>query len=305
MSEEVRGRRDIVLYLLQRFGWGLLVIWLVLSATWVMVQLKPERSGGLGGPGASPESSPSLLTQYLTWVGDYLTLNWGQSVLETWATAAPVTLAYLLPSLIFATLIGVGLATYGAVRPGGLIDRFVSGLSYMGVSVPTFVIAELTILIGIKQLGIYRVYNPNSQLLAYENVVGFTLPAAILTVSLVGIVARYSRNESLSHLNREFVKTAKSKGAGRLRLAAHVFRNAWLALAQLLFSETVGLLFLGTIVLEQVFSLPGIASAIFQGFQEPNEPLVISAALVAVVIGVIGTWIQDIGRVFLMPVDDQ
>lgn len=298
----IRGSREIALYLARRFLWGVSVIWLVLSVTWFMVQLKPARSGGFGGPGAQPEGpQPSLLSEYLSWVGDYLTLQWGEGVIQTWMTAGPVTLAYLLPAMLFAAIIGVGLATYGAMRPGGWIDRFVSALSYTGVSVPTFVLAEGVLVIGVERLGIYTIYRPDEPLLAVENVIGLGVPATLMLISLVGIIARYARNESLSHLNKEFVKTARAKGATRLRMAAHVFRNAWLALAQVMFSETVGLIFLGTIVLEVALSIPGMGRRVFAAFQAPDGPLIISAVLVAVIVGVLGTWLQDIGRVFLFP----
>lgn len=299
---DVRGSRDVGRFLAVRFIWGLSVIWLALSFTWLMVQLRPTTRGPLGGsPGGSGETDPDLLTAYLTWLADYLTLQWGQGVIETWLSAGTVTLAYLLPAALLAALIGVGLATYGAIHPDGWIDRSVSALSYLGVSIPTFVLAEAILVIGVEQFGTYTVFRPNQPLLAIENVIGLMLPTALLAVLLLAVVARYARNESLSHLNKEFVKTARSKGAGRLRIAAHITRNAWLALAQVMFSETLGLVFLGTIVLEEAFSIPGIGVAVFRAFVAPDGPLIVSAVLVAVIVAVLGTWIQDIGRVFLMP----
>lgn len=297
---DLRGSRDVGTFLALRFIWGIVVMWLTLSLTWLLVQLRPTTQGSLGGsPGESGESD--VLMAYLTWVGDYLTLQWGEGVIETWLSAGSVTLAYLLPAALLAAVVGVGLATYGAIHPGGWIDRTVSGLSYLGVSVPTFVLAEGVIMVGIKHFKAYTIFRPDQPLFAIENVLGLSLPMSLLAILLLGVVARYTRNESLSHRNKEFVKTARSKGAGRVRIAIHITRNAWLALAQVMFSETLGLVFLGTIVLEEAFSIPGIGAAVFGAFVGTNGPLIVSAVLVAVIVAVLGTWMQDIGRAFLMP----
>lgn len=297
---QLHGREAVVRYLLGRLLWGTVIIWLVLSVTWLLVRIK-QSAGTTQSGRQGPLLQPDLLTQYSQWLWEYLTLQWGPNVVATWTSAAPVTLAYLVPSLLFAALIGVGLASYGSIYPGGWIDGLVSTLSYTGVSIPVFVLAEGFLVLGVKHFNIYTVFRPQQPLLALENVIGLAIPAGLLTLWLIGVMARYTRNESVSHLNKEFIKTARAKGASRLRLAVHVLRNAWLAVAQVMVSETIGLVFLGTIVLEEALSIPGIGKAVFEAFQDADGPLIISVVLVAVVIGVLGTLLQDIGRVFWMP----
>lgn len=297
---QLRGREAVVRYLAARVLWGTVIIWLVLSVTWLLVRIK-QAAGTTQSGRQGPLLEPDLLTQYLEWLWNYLVLQWGPNVVETWTSAAPVTLAYLVPSLLIAALVGVGLASYGAIHPGGWIDRFVSALSYAGVSIPVFVLAEGFLVLGVKQFNIYTIFRPQQPLLALENVIGLSIPTGLLTLWLIGVMARYTRNESVSHLNKEFMKTARAKGASRLRLAAHVLRNAWLAVAQVMVSETMGLIFLGIIVLESALSIPGIGQAVFQAFQDADGPLIISVVLVAAVVGVLGTLLQDVGRIFLMP----
>lgn len=308
-AEDMDADTDVAFYVARRLLWGLLVVVLVVSLVWVFISLKPQRAGPfrIEEGAIQGKSLPTIADMYVNFVVDYLTLNWGDSttyrkpVTDVWATRAPITLAYLLPALVVSAFGGIGLATYGAMKPGGWIDRIVSLFAYIGVSLPTFVLAEAVLVIGLEQFGIIRVYNTDYGVLHPQNLTRLMVPAALLALSLLGVVSRYARNESLGYLGEEFVKVARAKGAGRLRLAQHVFRNAWLALMTLLFTEFIGLIFLGTIVLEVALQIPGIAAAVFTAFQGPDPALVLSAALVAVVVGVLGTLFQDFARLWIDP----
>lgn len=303
------GHHDVAYFVARRLLWGVFVVVLVISLTWVFISLKPQRAGPMMiEAGAIQGDSPTeILSKYFNFVVDYFTLNWGESttygkpVVDVWADRAPITLVYLVPALLVSAFGGIGLATYGAMKPGGWVDRFVSILAYIGVSLPTFVLAEAVLVIGLEQFGIIRVYNTDYGVFHQANLTRLMVPAGLLALSLLGVVSRYARNESLGYLGEEFVKVARAKGAGRLRLAAHVFRNAWLALMTLLFTEFIGLIFLGTIVLEVALQIPGIAAAVFEAFQAPDPMLVLSAALVAVVTGVLGTLFQDFARLWVDP----
>lgn len=298
----VRGSRDIALHLGRRFLWGVSIIWLMLSLTWLLVQFKPERGGTFDGfvPG-SGQLGANPIESYFTWLLDYVTLNWGPEVLGTWEATAPVTIMYLLPALLVAAILGILVATYAAMVPGGWLDRSVSGISHLGIGIPTFVLVEASIAIAPQYGIVLEPFDPRQDLLHMDNVVGLMVPAVMLALPLFAFVTRYARQEALAQRTAEYVKTARAKGAGRIRIAAHVLRNAWLALVQVVFSELIGLILLGTIVLEVGFQIPGFARALFLAFQGPNPPLIISAALVAVTFGVVGTWIQDLGRIFLIP----
>jgi peptide/nickel transport system permease protein len=296
------GSRDVFRHLARRFVWGLTIIWMMLSATWLLIQFKPERGGPMGGfqPG-SGQLGENPLQEYLEWLIDYLTLNWGPEVLSTWETTVPVTLAYLFPALVGAAILGILVATYGAMVPGGWVDRGVSTTSHLGIGIPTFVLVEAAIAVAPQYGIIIEPYDRRLDLLHPDNVIGLAVPMLMLGLPLFAYVTRYARQEALAQRTAEYVKTARAKGAGRIRVAAHVLRNAWLALVHVVFSELIGLILLGTIVIEIGFEMPGFAWALFDAFEQPNQPLIISAALVAVMFGVLGTWIQDVGRLYLVP----
>ncbi|MFB6153715.1 MAG: ABC transporter permease subunit [Halodesulfurarchaeum sp.] len=298
----VRGSRALFLYFARRFGWGLGIIWLLLTCTWLLVRLKPERGGPMGGfePG-SGSIGGGAVSAYVEFMVDIATLNWGPAVLSTWETAAPITLLYLVPALAVSSLLGILVATYAAMVPGGWIDRAVSALSNVGIGVPTFVLVEGAIAIAPQYGIVLEPFDQRQALLHPDNLVGMMIPAAMLALPLFGLIMRYARQEALAQRTAEYVKTARAKGAGRARIAAHVLRNAWLALMQVVFSEVVGLLILGTIVLEVGFQIPGLAASFFLALQEPDLGLVVTVALVVVGFGVVGTWLQDIGRLFVRP----
>jgi peptide/nickel transport system permease protein len=212
-----------------------------------------------------------------------------------------VTLAYLFPALVGAAILGILVATYGAMVPGGWVDRGVSTTSHLGIGIPTFVLVEAAIAVAPQYGIIIEPYDRRLDLLHPDNVIGLAVPMLMLGLPLFAYVTRYARQEALAQRTAEYVKTARAKGAGRIRVAAHVLRNAWLALVHVVFSELIGLILLGTIVIEIGFEMPGFAWALFDAFEQPNQPLIISAALVAVMFGVLGTWIQDVGRLYLVP----
>lgn len=293
-------RGDVRRYLLRRFLFGLGVVWGVTSIAWALIEMKPTRTGPLGAleGGGLQELS---VQGYLDFIVGYLTLNPGEGVGQVWAEGAPVTLLYLLPALVLAGVLGVGVATYAAMVPGGYADRLVSTVSHLGIGLPTFVLAGGLIAVAPSYGIVFEAYDPRQPLLHPDNVTGMMVPMVLLALPLFAFVTRYARQESLNERTAEYVKTARAKGAGRLRLAAHVLRNSWLALVQVLFSELLGLILLSTIVIEYVFGLDGLAIKLFRAFESADGPVAVSAVVAVVVLGVVGTWFQDVARLFLVP----
>lgn len=297
----VSGSRELAAHLLRRFLWGIVIIWATLTATWALVSLKPRRTGRFSNPLEEGGLGEQPADNYFKWLGDFVTLDWGPQVIEAWTTAAPVTAAYLIPAVVLGSVLGIAVSTYGAMVPGGYIDRSVSAISHLGIGIPTFVVVEAAIAIAPSYGIILEPYDQQLSLFHMDNIIGLTIPAAIVGLPIFAFVTRYARQESLNERTAEYVKTARAKGAGRLRVAAHVFRNAWLALVQVVFSELLGVIILATIVLEYAFAMPGIAIEIFEGFERPIEGMVISAVFVVVTVAVVGSLLQDIGRLFLVP----
>src|SRR6056297_2998324 len=157
-------------FVLQRLTWGTIVLWGVLTATWLLIASLPEsRMVGWGnvemGFSAAYETPPGPLALYIDWMTRLLTLEWGQSVyyekpvLDVYATRLPVTMTYLVPGVLVSTLLGSGLSTYTATNRASPLDRVLSVASNIGLSVPTFVLAFVTLTFMSTTLGWIRIYD--------------------------------------------------------------------------------------------------------------------------------------------------
>lgn len=299
-------------FVARRLAWGVAVMWLVLTVTWLILVSLPETRRVFFtkvemGIGATYESSPGLVTLYVDWMRRFLTFQWGQSlyyeqsVVSLYLTRLPVTLAYVVPAVLVSVFVGSGLSTYAAIRRNGLLDRALSLLSYVGLSLPAFLLSVITLTYMSTHLGMIRIYDPSLPLWAKENLFGFAFPAAIVALNFLALQVRHAQSETTEHLGNKYVKTARAKGAGQLRTAIHVFRNVWPSLGALVLGELIGLLFLSTVVVEKVLLIPGIAVAVFNGFAAGDPMLSFTAVFGMVLVGVLGTLIQDFARVLFDP----
>jgi peptide/nickel transport system permease protein len=302
-----RGR-----YVVGRFAWGVLVVWLVLTVTWgILNALPPERAVGFAsvemGVAAAYDDPPGPLSMYLDWMWSFLTLQWGEStvyetpVVDLYVQRIPVTLAYVVPGVVLAVLAGTGLSTYAALRPEGYANRAMSLLSYAGLSVPAFIAAQAVWLVMPTWLGWITVVDPELPLTSRQTLTRLSIPAAIVTVNFFAIQVRHAQGETTEYLDAEFVKTARAKGATRLRIAVHVFRNTWPSLASLILGESLGLLLLLVVVVEEVLRIEGVGVAMFRGFAGGDPMLTFTAVFGVVLVGVVGTLARDVGRLLLDP----
>jgi len=235
--------------------------------------------------------------RYLDYLVRTTTLRWGDSqtlhepVTAVLGRAIPVTLAYVIPALLFALVGGVVVGVLGALEPGGLVTRFVTGTAYVGFAVPNYWLASVVLLFGVAAAP-----TPNSTLL-----VRVVLPAAVLGLSLLAGQLRYARAEGREYVAEDFVTLLRAKGASRRRIARHVLRNAAIPLVSLFFADLLGVLVVNVFVLEQVLHIPGLGQVGLQAFQARDLPLVVGLALVIAVAGVLGTLVQDVAYRFIDP----
>lgn len=299
-------------YVLGRLVWGVGVVWLVLTVTWVIMMLLPsQRAVGFGavemGIAAAYDDPPGPLGLYVDWMWSFLTLRWGESivyeqpVVELYRQRLPVTLAYVVPGVLTAVLAGTGLTTVAAVRPQGYANRTMSLLSYLALSVPAFILAQAVWLGMVDWMEWIQILDPEQALTSPQNLKRLTVPAGIVAVSFFAVQVRHAQGETAEYLDAEFVKTVRSKGAGRLRVAVHVFRNTWPSLSSLVLGESLGLLLLVAIVVEEILRLDGIAIAMFRGFGLGDPMVTFTAVFCIVLVGVAGTLARDIGRLLLDP----
>lgn len=237
-----------------------------------------------------------LYEQYIDWMGNMLTLDWGHSfatndaVFPLVMNATVRTGMYVLPAVVLAIAIGTTLGVYAALRPESRIANTGRVGSYLVFALPSFWIGGLVI-------GAVRADALGSSAFLLNHV----LPVLFVTTTLLGGYVSYSRAYALEHVSADFVTLVRAKGAGPLQVARHVVRNAAIPLFSMLFTEVLNLLVLGIFVIEVVFGIEGFGLVMFNAISARDLPVLLGATMVLIFVGVLGNVIQDLSYQYLDP----
>ncbi len=229
-----------------------------------------------------------ILSRYGSWLagvarGDLgRSLASGQSVAGLLAARLPVTLELATFALVLALLLGVPTALLAARRPFAAFDRAAAGLCMAALSAPPYVVALLLVLVFAVRLSILPSIGFTSFAASPAgNLETLALPACSLALPLFGLYARFLRGELVEQLGREaYVSTAVAKGLGPWRvLVRHVFPNSvfgLLTIVGLQIGELVG----ATVVVEQIFGLPGLGPLLLTAVDTRDVMVVQAVTLV-------------------------
>lgn len=183
----------------------------------------------------------------------------------------PATLELAAVALVMAVIVAVPLGLAGGTRPGSLIDYAARGLGLLGQTVPGFWLALILILIFAVRLG----WLPSS---GKEQASAVIMPAFVLALPSMARLVRLTRSSVLEVMGQDYVRTAYSKGlSGRQVYYGHVLRNAAIPLVSLMgvqFSYMLG----GSVVIETVFSWPGLGRLAAEAIGRRDFPLVQAVA---------------------------
>lgn len=228
------------------------------------------------------------VVRFFTWLGSVLTGNLGVSTGSGEAVAVlirdalPVTLELAALALLISTPAGIVLGIIAASRPGKARDFGVQGLGLVGLAVPEFVLAIVCVAVLASVFSYFPA--PGTYVPLGESVSGnlaqMLYPALVLAVPLTANVMRTTRSAYLEVSRAEFVRTAKGKGlrAARIRFR-HVLHGAAIPIVTLVGLQ-FGYLLGGTVIIEQIFALPGIGRLLLRGILEHEYAVVQSTTLV-------------------------
>lgn len=249
----------------------------VLVVTFTSLRLVPgDPAEVIAGEGATPEIVESIRQQYgldrslpyQFWVylrnilrGDLgRAISTQTPVVEELARRFPVTLRLALLSVAIAVFIGITAGVAAAWRPGSVQDYLVTLLSLFGVTMPSFWLGLVLILIFAVE---WRLLPAGGVASAKS----YILPAITLALPAAGVIARMTRSSMLEVLGQDYVRTAYAKGATvRLAILRHALPNALIP-AVTLAGLQFGQLLAGSIIVETVFSVPGIGSLVVQALR--------------------------------------
>ncbi len=230
----------------------------------------------------------SPVHEFFSWLDATLTGNLGvslaaqQPVSTLLRHAAPVTLELSIMSLVLGLLIGVGFGMIGALRPGKLGDDVGQGIAVVGLGVPSFVIG--TALVTFLSSRFH--YFPSSQEYAaltsdpWLNLQQIFFPSLVLSIGIGAAIMRTTRAAVLEVSNQSFVRTARGKG---IRSSAVTWRHLFLnALVPIITMSGIQLGYLlgGTVIVEQIFVLPGLGRLLVTSINNRDFPVVQSITMI-------------------------
>jgi len=285
------------------------VVWGVTFLGFTVLNLLPgDAAQALLGADATPQEVAALsrqlhldqpfFTRYWTWLTGALSghlgssLGSGQPVTTILAQRLPVTFELLLYAFIISLLIAIPVATFAARKPGGIFDSVTTFIALVGLSIAPYILALLLILFFAVDLSLFPAlgWTPVSGGLG-ANLRSLTLPALSLGFPIGCFYTRLLRADVLEQLDEDYVVTAHAKGLPGWRvLLRHATPNSMFGLITVV-ALNVGTLLGGTVIVEQIFGLPGIGEELFQAIQTRDFPvlegIVVVFAVLVVVIGLL------------------
>ena len=278
-------------FLLRRFLGALLSIFLAAVLVFSALLLVPgDPAQAILGINASPQSLATLrnqlglneppVTRFFGWLtgilrGDFgESLNYRQSVGTLLVDRLKVSVPLALGAILLATLIALPLGITAAVRRGTWLDLFISVVSQLGAAIPSFWLGLMFILFFSVELG----WLPSGGYVPPErNLLGtlrsLTLPIIALGLGQAAVLTRMTRAAMLETLSLDYIRTAKAKGLPTRRvLSKHALRNALVTLITVI-GLSLSQLLVGAIVIEQVFSLPGLGQLVLTAISTRDFPL--------------------------------
>ncbi|WP_439574843.1 ABC transporter permease [Phreatobacter sp.] len=250
-----------------RLGRALITIVLVVTFAFVVLRLSGDPALIILGPEAPPEAIAAfrkswglddpLWQQYISYFyaiaqGELgRSMRDGRAAVELVAERIPATLALTIPALMLKLLIGIPAGILAALHRGSFADRAIMLLSVAGFTVPSFVLGLVLVLIFAVQLG----WLPSGGQDSWKHAI---LPVVTLGIGGAAVLARFTRSAMLEVLGQPYVRTASAKGVPwRDVVVGHALPNAAIPTVTII-GFMVGSLIAGAVVVESVFSWPGV-----------------------------------------------
>ncbi|HWT62183.1 MAG TPA: ABC transporter permease [Ochrobactrum sp.] len=254
-------------YVASRFFRALITVFLVMTFAFVVLRMSGDPAQIMLGPDAPQESIDAfrkawglddpLWLQYLSYLKGILSFDFGVSMrdkasaIDLVLQRIPATLQITIPALIIKLCLGIPAGVYAALHRQGFADRGVITLSILGFTVPSFVLGLVLVLIFSIQLGVL----PSG---GSDTWIHGILPTLTIAIGGTAILARFSRSAMIEVLGRPYIRTASAKGVSWHDVVwKHALPNASVPIVTIV-GFMVGSLIAGAVVVETIFSWPGV-----------------------------------------------
>lgn len=291
-------------YLIRRIGESLLILLGISLVTFVLLYLVPaDPARQIAGRSATAETVANIRAQlgldqpfhiqYFRYLGNLLQGDLGRSYLqrtevsELIAARMPATLLLMGAAIVAELIMGLTIGAVAALKRNSAVDQSLMVFSFVTISAPQFVVGILLLYVFAVQLGWFPIGG-------YGTFAHLVLPA--LTIGLLGTgwYSRMMRSSMIDVLAQDYVRTARAKGLGRMRIILrHVAPNAILPIIAMIGID-VGLFMSGIVVVESVFGWPGIGQLAWQAIQRVDIPIIMGVTLVSAFFIVLGNLLADL-----------
>lgn len=301
----------MVKFILRRFLYALITLWLIASFTFVLMKNLPGNPLGEGAERIPKATRDMLLKQYgldkplweqyLTFMNNIIHGDLGASfqfpahkVTDIIKQAFPSSLELGLISIAIAIIAGLTLGIIAALKHNKAGDYTAMFIAILGVSIPSFVLGPLLsyyvgVKLGILPAGLWK--GPSYRI----------LPAIALSFGTIAILARLMRTSMLDVLNQDYIKTAKSKGLANYTVVVkHTIRNAILPVITIIGPIFVNVI-TGTLVVEQIFSVPGLGKHFVSSVYSNDYTMISGLTIFYSAILILVIFITDIVYGFVDP----
>ncbi len=291
----------------------------ILVVTFLMIQLAPgdavDALAGEGGDQATNDYLRSYLQldrplweQFGSYVYNLARGNLGVSfvqggtpVAELIGDRVPATLLLVVTALVLSSVSGVLLGALAARWPYGRLDAGLSTVSLVAYAIPGFWLAQLLVLVFAIRAGWFPIQGMTDARAEYTGLTAvadvahhLVLPATVLLISELALVSRVTRSGLLTEASRDYVRTARAKGATERRaIMGHALPNAMLPVVTVI-GTRLGLLFTYAVVTETVFGWPGLGTLLLSASQSRDRPVLLGLVLLVSLSVVLANLVTDI-----------
>ena len=313
------GRRYVIRRLLQ----VLPAVAAILVITFAVIQLAPGDPVTAVASGNGDEEYYAFMRerfgldrplpqQFVTYVGNVFqgdlgtSFGQGRPVSEMIAERMPATLLLLGSSIVVSTLGGIVIGLVAARRPFRFLDMGVSALALVGYALPVFWLAQLALLALAFHTGWFPIQGMTDAragntgwAAVFDVAYHLALPALVLAVSEVALVARVTRTGLLQQVGLDYMRTANAKGlSGGEALTRHALPNALLPVVTVV-GNRVGTVFSGAVLVETVFGWPGLGRLLLDAANNQDRPILLGLVLLVAFSVVLANLVTDLvyGRI--------
>ena len=250
-----------------------------------------------------------FIVRYFLWLGGVLQGDFGYSlasgvpIKDIVLDRLPATLELSITALILSSILGVLFGSISALKRGTVTDIIFTIFGMLGVSVPVFIFGLIALVIFALNLG----WLPVGQRILpgydsyWDHMPHLIMPAGVLGLMLTAGVMRYSRSSMLDSLNKEYIRTARSKGIPEWRVNfVHGLRVALIPIVVLI-GFRLPMLIGGAVIIEQVFQWPGVGELFVFNVRSQNYPLVMMIAFFSVLAVLLASFFIDLFTAILDP----